>query len=188
MHQRHSKVRMLQFRVSVKDIKPEIWRRFLVSSDTTLAELHKVLQILMGWDDNHLYAFVIDGKRYSPATGDDDVAAKKNSIRTKLSAFSARDAKSISYEYDFGDCWEVQLSIEAKHEGLQQNQLVECIDGSRHGPVENSGGSRGYMEKTKMYTNPLHKHHLEARRLIGPDFDSEAFDLERTNKMLKAIA
>jgi hypothetical protein len=43
------------------------------------------------------------------------------------------------------------------------------------------------MDKTKIYGNPQHKHHLEVRKLIGPNFDPEAFDLIQTNEMLKAI-
>jgi hypothetical protein len=179
---------MLQFRVSVKDVKPEIWRRVLVSSDTSLSSLHSIMQILMGWNDNHLYAFVIGKKRYSPATGDDDVVARRNSIKTKLSSISAENAKLITYEYDFGDRWEVQLCSEPRRDGVQLEASVECIDGSRHGPIEDSGGWRGYMEKTKMYSNPQHKHHLEVRKMIGPDFDSEAFDIAKTNRLLNVIA
>jgi hypothetical protein len=43
------------------------------------------------------------------------------------------------------------------------------------------------MEKTEIYKNPQHKLHLEVRKLIGPNFDPEAFDLVQTNEMLKAI-
>jgi hypothetical protein len=187
MKQRKTQSGMLQFRLSVKDVEPEIWRKILVSSDTTLAKLHSILQVLMGWSDNHLYAFVIDRKRYSPPTEYDDVVAKGNSVSTKLSTISAKDAKLITYEYDFGDCWEIQLCIEPGHDGFQRKQSAECIAGSRHGPIEDSGGSRGYMDKTKIYGNPQHKHHLEVRKLIGPNFDPEAFDLIQTNEMLKAI-
>jgi hypothetical protein len=188
VEQRKARARMLQFRVSVKDVKPEIWRRVLVSSDTTLAGLHTIMQILMGWNDSHLYAFVIDKKRYSPATSDDDVVAKRNSVKMKLSNISAADAKLMTYEYDFVDGWEVQLCSEPAPDSHQKDPSVECVDGSRHGPVEDSGGWRGYMEKAKMYSNPQHKHYLEVRKLIGPGFDSEAFDIVKTNRMLMAIA
>jgi hypothetical protein len=187
MKQNKAQSRVLQLRLSVKDIKPEIWRRLLVSSDITLARLHSILQIVMGWRDNHLYAFVIDGKRYSPPSEHDEQVGKKNSIRTKLSNIFVKDAKVITYEYDFGDGWEIELCNEPKNDGFQQNQSFECIEGSRHGPVEDSGGSREYMEKAKIYGNPKHKRYQEIRELIGPRFDPEAFDLKRTNEILKKI-
>ena len=177
----------LQLRLSVKDVKPEIWRKLMVSSDITLARLHTILQVLMGWTDNHLYAFVIDKRRYSPPSEYDDDSGKKNSMRTKLSSIFAKDAMLITYEYDFGDGWEIELCSEPRYDGFKQNQLTECIEGSRHGPAEDSGGSRGYMEKAKIYGNPQHKRYLEVREMIGPNFDPEAFDLVQTNEMLKEI-
>ena len=52
-------------RVTLADIEPEIWRRFVVPSDITLDRLHDVIQIVMGWTDSHLHEFTIGGKRYS---------------------------------------------------------------------------------------------------------------------------
>ena len=52
-----------------------LWRRFLVRSDSTLADLHVVLQIGFDWTDFHLHRFRIRKKDYtghalagSPAT------------------------------------------------------------------------------------------------------------------------
>jgi hypothetical protein len=187
MKQSKARPRTLQFRLSVKNVTPEIWRTFLVSSDITLARLHAVLQVLMGWRDSHLYAFVINEKRYFPAFKDDDDTGGKNSVLTKLSSLLTDPSQCITYEYDFSDGWELELRIEQSPEGFPQNQSTECIQGSRHGPIEDSGGSRGYMEKAKIYGNPNHKRYLEIRKLIGSDFNPEAFDLIHTNKMLKAI-
>jgi hypothetical protein len=41
-----------------------IWRRLLLLSDHTIADLHYTIQIAMGWDDFHLHQFLIRGKRY----------------------------------------------------------------------------------------------------------------------------
>jgi hypothetical protein len=187
MKQGKTQSQILQFRLSVKNISPEIWRTFLVSSDVTLARLHSILQVLMGWRDNHLYAFVINDKRYYPAFKDDDEGDKKSSVLTKLSSIFTKNTTLITYEYDFSDGWKIELCSEQINNDFHQNQTVECIEGSRHGPVEDSGGARGYMEKAKIYGNPNHKRYLEVRKLIGPNFDPEAFDLVRTNEMLKEI-
>jgi len=171
----------------VKDVTPEIWRKLLVSSDITLERLHSILQVLMGWRGNHLYAFVINGKRYFPPSEYDADIGKQNSIRTRLSNIFAKDVKVIGYEYDFGDRWEIELSNEPNNDGLQQEQSTECVEGSRHGPVEDSGGSREYMEKVRIYCNPKHKRYQEVRKFIGPVFDPDAFDLRQTNERLKEL-
>jgi len=47
----------LELEVRLKDILPDVWRRFRISSDATLADLHAALQVLCGWDAGCLYEF-----------------------------------------------------------------------------------------------------------------------------------
>jgi hypothetical protein len=49
-------------RVVLRRISPLIWRRLLVRGDSTIADLHHLLQIAFGWSDAHLHRFVIHGK------------------------------------------------------------------------------------------------------------------------------
>jgi hypothetical protein len=39
---------LYQLRITLREISPLIWRRLLVCSDTTLAQLHIILQIVEG--------------------------------------------------------------------------------------------------------------------------------------------
>jgi len=43
-----------QIKVPLKGSKPPIWRRIQVASDTTLVQLHRILQRVMGWESSHL--------------------------------------------------------------------------------------------------------------------------------------
>lgn len=38
-----------QIKVRLRDSKPPIWRRLLISSETTLPKLHDIIQAAMGW-------------------------------------------------------------------------------------------------------------------------------------------
>ncbi|RMF42545.1 MAG: plasmid pRiA4b ORF-3 family protein, partial [Anaerolineae bacterium] len=38
-----------QIKVSLKNIRPPIWRRLQVDSRTTLGSLHNIIQAAMGW-------------------------------------------------------------------------------------------------------------------------------------------
>jgi hypothetical protein len=43
---------------------PPIWRRIELSSQTTLKQFHRILQIALGWSNSRLHEFVVDGQRY----------------------------------------------------------------------------------------------------------------------------
>jgi len=44
-----------QLLVTLSDSDPLVWRRLAVPSTTTLAKLHRVLQVTLGWTDSHLH-------------------------------------------------------------------------------------------------------------------------------------
>ena len=56
-----------QLRAVLLGISPIIWRRLLVRSDSTIADLHCTLQTAFGWSDDQLHRFLIHGKQYGVA-------------------------------------------------------------------------------------------------------------------------
>ncbi len=63
---------LFQFKITLLDIKPAIWRRIQVP-DCTLVDLHEYIQAAFGWENYHLHQFEIDGVQYSqPAPDGDD--------------------------------------------------------------------------------------------------------------------
>lgn len=48
-----SKTTIYQLKVTIKDIRPPIWRRIQVESSTTLSKLHLIIQAAMGWYNYH---------------------------------------------------------------------------------------------------------------------------------------
>ena len=56
-----------QLRVVLRGVSPLIWRRLLVRSDSSIADLHATLQIASGWSDEHLNRFMIHGREYGVA-------------------------------------------------------------------------------------------------------------------------
>ncbi|MBC7335991.1 MAG: plasmid pRiA4b ORF-3 family protein [Clostridia bacterium] len=88
-----------QFKVTLKGTSPPIWRRFQVTDDVTLYRLHLVLQRVMGWENCHLYQFIIGGLCYAdpdPEYG----ATDRNARRYKLwQVFGGRQKAKAVYEY-----------------------------------------------------------------------------------------
>lgn len=46
-----------QFKIHLLGISPQISRYVLVRGDTTLAELHHIFQVVMGWENWPLHSF-----------------------------------------------------------------------------------------------------------------------------------
>jgi hypothetical protein len=46
-----------QLKISLEGVEPTVWRRVQLRSTDTLARLHEVIQIAMGWENYHLHRF-----------------------------------------------------------------------------------------------------------------------------------
>ena len=47
-------VSVYQVLVTLREVRPAVWRRVLVPADITLGRLHPVPQAAMGWEERHL--------------------------------------------------------------------------------------------------------------------------------------
>lgn len=132
-----------QLKVSLRDISPMIWRRLLVPADLTLFGLHRTIQIGFGWEDYHLHAFKLHGRRYGTMwTGERHRHADGREVALADLGFRLR--QRIVYEYDFGDLWEHDIRVEARLERDAGKVYPTCIAGARAGPPEDIGGPGGY--------------------------------------------
>ena len=106
-------VEIYQLHFLLLDISPAIWRRVWVRSDNTIADLHYLIQMTMGWTDSHLHQFSLHAKTYGVSHPggiffDDDPQA------VKLSDLTLRLKECFIYQYDFGDNWRLQIRLEQK--------------------------------------------------------------------------
>ena len=188
-----------QLKLTVKEIEPEIWRRILVHPAVSLHQLHKVIQKLMGWVDYHLYQYTINGERYAPPYADEDYEDKPaKSVKYPLSwVVLTQGVKDFTYEYDFGDGWQIDVQVEAVLDNQDFDRVALCTGGERAGPLEDSGGPPGYMEKVEILKDPNHEEYRELKswadsmasmsRRSHIEFDPERFDIEATNKVLARL-
>src|SRR6266704_6228912 len=89
-----------QLRVFLRGISPMIWRRLLVRSDSSIADLHYTLQIAMGWDDAHLHRFRIRGKDYG-ISRIGGIGFRDDPCEVRLADIHFRHNERFLYEYDF---------------------------------------------------------------------------------------
>ncbi|MDD4447280.1 MAG: plasmid pRiA4b ORF-3 family protein [Methanothrix sp.] len=177
-----------QIKVTLDGIKPSIWRRIQVRGDITLFKLHKILQVVMGWQDYHLHQFLINGESYSVISIEADMLGDdfKDEKRFKLSRVIPGEKFKFTYEYDFGDGWGHTILVEKIFRPEKELKAPVCLDGKRSAPPEDCGGKGGYRDVLKALKNPSHPDSVELREWLG-EYDPEYFDAEIVNGRLKKI-
>ncbi|MBI4392583.1 MAG: plasmid pRiA4b ORF-3 family protein [Euryarchaeota archaeon] len=179
-----------QLWVSLTDSEPVIWRKVLVDSSFTFADLHVVMQILMDWTDSHLHEFVV-GKTHlaHPETIAEDLT---DSNAEDSSMFAIRDmvkraGTRFTYVYDYGDMWVHDVVLE-KILPVDPEQIYPvCIGGGRAAPPEDCGGIGGYENLVKILANPKHEEHKEMLDWVGGAWDADRFDLKVINTSLARL-
>ena len=127
-----------------------IWRRIKIRSDSTIADLHYIIQIVMGWTDSHLHRFVIHGQDYGIAQIG-GISFSDDPRKVKLSSFDWRAKERFLYEYDFGDSWQHQIRVEAILAPKSNCFYPVCISGQRACPPEDCGGAWEFMAQKQEY-------------------------------------
>ncbi|MCY0854004.1 plasmid pRiA4b ORF-3 family protein [Cupriavidus sp. D39] len=138
-------ISVLQLRISLRGLSPPVWRRVLVPEHLTLAQLHNVIQVVMGWTDEHLHQFTIRGRRYGEAhEGVLQCSTVANELA--LTAFGLREHEGFIYVYDFNAWWRHDIRVERRLLRQQPAPLPRCVAGCGPCPPEDIGGIEGYLE------------------------------------------
>ena len=181
--------RIYQFRITLKGVHPEIWRRIQVR-DSSLDKFHERIQTAMGWTNSHLHEFKIKGRRY----GDPWLLAEnfdefkyEDSRETQLAQILPRsgDRFVFEYEYDFGDCWRHHVLFEGCLKARAGARYPICVEGERACPPEDSGGQAGYQRMLRSVADPEDEEHDSFVEWLGHPFDPATFDAERATKRMR---
>jgi Plasmid pRiA4b ORF-3-like protein len=154
-----------QLRIVLRGLSPLIWRQVLVPSETTLAHLHTILQILFAWSDEHLHSFHIHGREYG-SSGASTHAVQLHDLRLHR-------GERFRYVYDFGAYWECDIRLEAMQAQTSREVYPVCTGGKRAAPPEDCRGAWGYLER------------LEHHRLYPP-LEAMGVVAEAINTLLAA--
>ncbi|OHB85666.1 MAG: hypothetical protein A2V98_18540 [Planctomycetes bacterium RBG_16_64_12] len=170
-----------EVKITLQNINPPIWRR-VQTNDCSLDELHDIIQVCMGWEDEHMYAFVIDDEEFgNPKQGGE---AEHDSRYVRLSEVVEEGHICFRYDYDFGDDWRHTIDVEKTLPAEEGARYPRCVKGERACPPENCGGPYGYPYFLEKIQDPEHEEHEDALEWVGDEFDPEEFDLAEVNEGL----
>jgi hypothetical protein len=95
---------------------PGVVRVVALREDQTLDDLHQVFRGEFGWDDPHLYSFWLSGRiwnqpetEFTSPDGIEDSDAR--SAVVALDSLGLEQGQGIAYLFDFGDEWEVAVTV-----------------------------------------------------------------------------
>jgi|GEM_PF-1318119 len=178
-----------QFKVTLQDSDPPIWRRFQVS-DCTLDKLHEHIQTAMGWTNSHLHHFTIAGRQYGDPylMGENFVEFDyADSTTTNISEILPKNGERyrFAYEYDFGDSWQHEILFEGRLPADPDARYPLCLEGARACPPEDVGGVWGYADFMEAIADPENDQHGMLLEWIGGEFDPESFDAAAASMSMK---
>ena len=82
-----------------------------ISAEASFDQLHQLIQEKFGWDNSHLYQFIVDGQYFisedQEDSAEDELFAKDQKLTDFLSS-----GQEFRYIYDLGDCWEHHITVE----------------------------------------------------------------------------
>lgn len=173
-----------EFEVSLRDIAPRIWRRFLLKRSATFEDLHRAIQDSFDWLDYHLWAFspedmysstVVAGSPQEPEWQDE--APIPDGARVKLASYFAGPAARFRgiYTYDYGDDWEHEVQL-VQMTRAGDVRLRKLLGGERNRPPEDCGGVGGYEQIIEfLRTGRQPDPHVDLGGWLG-DWKPETFD------------
>ena len=183
----------VELEISLRYIKPRIWRRFVVPGRIKLHYLHDVIQAVMGWSNSHLHSFRAGHREYVMRNPGDagsqspfsDTLVHDERKHTLADLVAAKGDK-FTYTYDFGDDWEHQLKVRSITPTAAPLKVAFCVLGARACPPDDCGGEPGYEELCAALPDPRHPEHAHWKDWIG-DYDPEAFDCDGVNRWLARL-
>ena len=185
-----SGIPIYRLKINIRGSLPSIWREFLVPSNLSLENLHVVIQVVMGWTNSHLHNFQKDGKTYSVRYKTDDTWEEMGYLEyigVKICDLLSEVNDTIIYDYDYGDSWVHNITLEEIVKYDAGVGFLACLSGERHCPAEDSGGIHGYQEILEIMKDPSHEEYDEYKMWLGEGFDPDFFDIDLINRKLLGL-
>jgi hypothetical protein len=178
--------RVLQVRVTLADVDgPPVWRQVLIPARYTLDRVHAIVQATMGWEESHLHMFRIAGREYGPLYLNEELEALDESQYRIEDLLTTGDR--AEYEYDFGDGWDHELTVEASVVADAVTVYPACTGGEGACPPEDCGGPGGFADLKELLAGPPGPEREEMRAWAGEDYDPARFDLAAANAAAASV-
>ena len=176
----------LQVKVVLVESDPPVWRRLEIPADASLEELHGLIQIAMGWDSDHPFAFYLrpPGSRSKRFRTWEELDPESEA---PLETVLVKRSDELIYEYDFGDSWIHRIKVEKRISSSEPVAVPRCTAGEGSCPPEDCGGIGGYGYLLEVIGDKAHPRHNEMLEWVGDEFDPKRFDCAEINSRIETL-
>ncbi len=171
--------------ISITFSDPPIWRRIQVPGSYTLTQLHKIIQLSMGWSDSHLHQFLVGKISYEPTISNNLPRESKRFDEQKYQLHMLEEGMRFmfTYLYDAGGGWEHEIVLEEVVPPTRQINHPILLAGAMACPPESIGDIHEYNRFVAELDSSDTGKQINLYELTGRrDFDPGFFDLEATQK------
>jgi hypothetical protein len=173
-----------EIKVMLRGIRPPIWRRVRVMSDTLLWGFHAILQVVMGWEDEQPHRFFIKGTYYGEPGLSPSGLEIVDEESVRLSDVVTAEGYKFIYQYGSGIGWSHDILIEKILVPKLWHRYPFCLDGKRACPPEHFPGPWEYREFLKAFKDPSCPGDKELKCSVVENFHPEKFDQELVHRRL----
>jgi hypothetical protein len=157
---------LYQLRVVLYGVSSLVWRRLLIASETSVAQLHEILQLVFNWSGEHLHRFRIHGwtdshpdrfvlRGRSLGASSTASAATLPAAEVRLSEFKLLPKERFFYDYRFHDVdapiWRHEIRFE-RSLVADRMRIPCCIGGVGNPPLEQSGSPQELSTLAELFT------------------------------------
>ncbi|MPM15948.1 hypothetical protein SDC9_62322 [bioreactor metagenome] len=147
--------KIYSFKITLENVGVPVWRKVQVNSASTFLELHKIIQILFDWQEDHLHDFRIqksNGIRQKNVIIESDEEDTSplfdiffGDAKTRLSETEEHlhdhflvEKDQARYTYDFGDDWQHKIVLEKILPPAEGVTYPICTAAKNDAPYEDS--------------------------------------------------
>lgn len=174
--------------ISLTFSDPLIWRCVHVPGHISLALLHHVIQLSMGWSDSHTHQFHVGKISYEPASAEKTIKENKrySERNFKLQDLEESMRFMFAYLYDAGDIWEHEIRLEEVVPPSTKLDKPVLLAGAQACPPETVSDIHEYQTLLNALRDPASSSHKKLVELTGSnDFDPDFFDLVAAQNRLQ---
>ncbi len=121
-------------------LEKQLYRTIAIGASATLDDLHLVIQDAFRFDNDHLYAFFMDGEPWSDERFNDPrMEESPFATEVKLGELDLYAGKRFVYVFDFGDNWEFWVTVLESNPSAPEPKSPKVVDKLGKNPKQYSG-------------------------------------------------